>query len=244
MVEDSDLVLEILDARDPLATRHAKIDTIADRLGKQVIYVLNKADLVPRDVLERWKRFFEDRGAVAVYLSAKYRLGTRMLFIYIRRHMPAVPVRVAVVGYPNVGKSTIINYLRGRHVAQTSPQPGWTRGEQLVRAKTWLYVIDTPGVIPIEDYSDPALVVVRGGIDPHHADDAVLYAYHFVQRVLRYNPDAFGGLKDPVGIIERVGRNRGMLTKGGRVNMESAARALLSDWIRGKITYWYEPPSQ
>ncbi|MEZ0247696.1 MAG: GTPase, partial [Thermoproteus sp.] len=246
VVEDSDIVLEVLDARDPLATRNVDVEKLAKALGKRVIVALNKADLIPFEIGLKWKEWFEAQGAPAVFLSAKERLGTRKLMAYIKRLAPAIPVRVAVVGYPNVGKSTIINYLKGRHVASTSPKPGWTKGEQLVRAKTWLIVVDTPGVIQSSP-DDLALAVVQGAVDPGRVDDAVPYAAALIDRVLKLNPKALeiygyrGSSAEEA--LEYVGRRYGRLMKGGRVNIDEAARRVLVDWIEGKLTYYYEPPS-
>ncbi len=245
VLEDADLVLEVADAREPIETRNKRLEELAEKLGKPIVLVLNKCDLVPFEVLEAWKRYLE-REYPTVFISAKHRLGTRKLMVYIKRYSPRLPVRVAVVGYPNVGKSTIINYLKGRHVAQTSPVPGWTRGEQLVKAKSWLYVVDTPGVIPVEEVKDEALLIIKGAIDPARLQDPLYPAIKLIERILKYNSTAFlerYGIdsKDPMKIIEEVARKRGLLLKGGRPNIDEAARAIIKDWIEGKLTYYRRP---
>ncbi len=245
VLEDTDLVIEVADAREPIETRNRRVEEMSARLGKPIILVLNKCDLVPLDVLEEWKRLLE-RELPTVFISAKFRLGTRKLMIYIKRYAPRLPVRVVVVGYPNVGKSTIINYLKGRHVASTSPVPGWTRGEQLVKAKSWLYVIDTPGVIPVEEVRDEALLIVKGAIDPARLQDPVYPAVKLIERILRYNPNAFlerYGIEDkePTKILEKVAKRRGLLLKGGKLKIEAAERAVIVDWIEGKLTYYRRP---
>ncbi|WP_052883101.1 GTPase [Thermoproteus tenax] len=247
VVEDSDVVLEVLDARDPLATRNIELERLVASLGKRFIVAINKADLVPLDVGLKWKEWFEAQGLPAVVFSAKMRLGTRKLMAKIKSVAPSVPVRVAVVGYPNVGKSTVINYLKGRHVAPTSPRPGFTRGEQIVRAKTWLIVVDTPGVLTSEEGDDAALAVIRGAVDPARIDDAVPYAIALINRVLSFNPRAlehygYSGASAEEA-LEHIGRRYGRLMRGGRVNIEEAARIVLRDWIEGKITYYYLPDS-
>jgi len=245
VLEDADLVIEVADAREPIETRNKRVEELAYKLGKPLILVLNKCDLVPMEVLERWKRFLE-REIPTVFISAKFRLGTRKLILYIKRYAPRLPVRVAVVGYPNVGKSTIINYLKGKHVAPTSPVPGWTRGEQLVRAKSWLYVVDTPGVIPVEEVRDEALLIIKGAIDPARLQEPVYPAVKLIERILKFNPNAFlerYGIeeRDPLKILEEVARKRGLLLRGGKLNIEAAARAVIFDWIEGKLTYYRLP---
>ncbi len=246
IVKEADVVLEVLDARDPLATRAVEVERLADEEGKVTIIVINKADLIPREVAEAWKRYFS-RERPTIYISALNRLGTRMLWRTIRAYAPQLPVKVAVVGYPNVGKSTIINYLKGRHVAPTSPVPGWTRGEQIVKAAQWLKVIDTPGILPIP--KTDADIVIKSLAPPEELDDPYTLARELVARVLHYLPNFFRekyGFEgnDPDTIIEEYARWRGFLLKGGRLNLEEAARAIIRDWQQGKIVYWYYPPEE
>jgi ribosome biogenesis GTPase A len=245
VLEMSDLVLEVIDARDPVETRNRRLEDLVNRLGKSLMMVINKADLVPMEVLKEWRRFLE-RDYPTVFISARGRLGTRKLIVNIKRYAPRLPVRVSVVGYPNVGKSTIINYLKGRHVAETSPVPGWTIGEQIVRAKQWLVVIDTPGVVPVEEVKDEALLVIKGAIDPSKLDDPVIPAIKLIMRIKSFNPKAFMerygvDSEDPMELLELVGRRRGLLMRGGKVNIREAAIAVIRDWILGKLTYYYRP---
>jgi hypothetical protein len=245
VLEMSDLVLEVIDARDPVETRNRRLEDLVNRLGKSLMMVINKADLVPMEVLKEWRRFLE-RDYPTVFISARDRLGTRKLIVNIKRYAPRLPVRVSVVGYPNVGKSTIINYLKGRHVAETSPVPGWTIGEQIVRAKQWLIVIDTPGVVPVEEVKDEALLVIKGAIDPSKLDDPVVPAIKLIMRIKSFNPKAFMerygvDSEDPMELLELVGRRRGLLMRGGKVNTREAAIAVIRDWILGKLTYYYRP---
>ncbi len=100
MMEASDVVMEVLDARDPpAATRSLAAEELARRMGKVLLIVINKSDLVPMNVMLRWKRYLE-RDAPTIFISAKHRLGTRMLTRTIKRIAPRIPVTVLVVGYP------------------------------------------------------------------------------------------------------------------------------------------------
>ena len=245
VIASADVVLEVLDARDPMRTRCPKVERLAERLGKKVILVINKADLVPRDVMERWRRVLS-REHPTVYVSARERLGTRMLWATIRSASDKRPLTVAVVGYPNVGKSTVINYLKGRRAAGTSPVPGFTRDTKLVRAATWLRVVDTPGVIPVAGEVSEVDAIIKGVVRPEALDDPIHYALKFVEEALRKDPRVFlrtYGVKsrDPMGVIEELARRRGLLLKGGRLNLEEAARIIIRDWYSGVLVFYYTP---
>ena len=108
VIEEADIVLEVLDARDPYLTRNKKLERLVMEKGKRLILVINKADLVPKEVLEKWKRIFS-REFPTIFISARDRLGTRYLWRAIKMYAPKFPVKVAVVGYPNVGKLSLIH---------------------------------------------------------------------------------------------------------------------------------------
>ncbi len=245
MMEASDVVMEVLDARDPAATRSLAVEELARRMGKVLLIVINKSDLVPISAMLRWKRYLE-RDAPTIFISARRRLGTKMLTRTIKKIAPRIPVTVLVVGYPNVGKSTIINYLSGRYAAPTSPVPGWTRGEKIVKARPWLTVIDSPGVIPGES-RDPAAKVVRGEESHVSGGDPVVSAVALIRRLREAGSTALSDrygvedLSDPMAVLEAVARRRGFLLKGGRPNINEAAKAVLKDWVDGRIGYYTLP---
>jgi len=136
LVRSADVVVEVVDIRDPLSTMSRRLERMARAFGKTLLVVLNKCDLVPRGVAEGWKRYLEVRGYKAMYVSATSRLGTRMLRGWIKAEAPYKPFTVVVVGYPKTGKSSVINALRGRRGASTSPipgSPGYTRGIQILK---------------------------------------------------------------------------------------------------------------
>ena len=246
IIEGSDLVLEVLDARDPVETRNRRVEALSRRYGRPLLVVLNKVDLVPFEVALSWKKHL-GREWPTIFISAKHRMGTRRLYRWIKMLAPRLPAKVAVVGYPNVGKSTIINYLKGRHAAGTSPMPGFTRGEMLVAAKSWLYVMDTPGVVPPEEATSEELLVIKGAVGPHELDDPVPPAISLIKRILYFNPRAFRDAYNiwstqPEQILEAYGKARGLMLRGGRVNLDAAARGIIKDWIRGKLSYHYPPP--
>ncbi len=249
----SDVVLELTDSRDPLNTRSAKLERMASRAGKPLVVVMNKADLVPQSVCEEWREFFKSRlGLEAVYVSARERLGTRILRKTVERvaresGASGERVVVSVFGLPKVGKSTLVNTLKGRHSVPTSPypgSPGYTVKARLLRIGGRLYMIDTPGIVPPEG-GDVEAVIRSRPVDELPNPERV--AVDLIRKVLRYNGraflDAYGlEAEDPGEIIAGVARLRGWV-RGGEPNVYEASKAIIRDYLDGKIVYYYSPPA-
>ena len=243
VLSQADVVLEVVDARDPWGTRSREVEKLAERMGKPLLLVINKSDLVPREIVERWVKVFRQKGLKAVYLSASKRLGTRYLWRAIKSVSSKGIVVVAVVGLPNVGKSTIINILKGSHSVGTSPIPGYTKHVTRLRVTRWLRVLDTPGVIPKGSEEELAL---RSALRPEALDDPVPAAIKLVERIADKNPGFLESLykvkySDPYDFLEKVAVRRGLLGKGGVPRIEEAAKIVIRDWQRGKINFFLEP---
>jgi len=249
IVSKSDIILHVLDARDPLSTFSKRLVNAVEKRGKKLIIVINKADLVPRSVVEEWKKYFEKQGFTAVYIAASKHMGTLKLRRVIKKTAPVLPVVVAVIGYPKVGKSSIINALKGRHSAPTSPypgSPGYTRHFQLYRVDSNILVVDTPGILPVE--GDEVERIIRG-YPPEKLEDPVKPAIMLIERVLRENPYAFLHAyniesRDPLKILEEIAAKRGWFYKTTKEPLiEEAARTIIRDYHDGKIRFYIKPPS-
>lgn len=248
LVFRSDVVLHVLDARDPLNTFSKRLTRIVEKHGKKLVIVLNKCDLVPRSVAEEWKDFFEKKiGYPTVYVAASKHMGTLKLRRTIRAVAPSLPVVVSVVGYPKVGKSSIINALKGRRSASTSPypgSPGYTTHFQLYRVDNNILMIDTPGILPIE--GDPLERLLRG-YPPEKLEDPVLPAIALIERILRHNPTAFKtayGIDstNPMEMLEKLATSRGWFYKSTKEPLiEEAARTIIRDYQAGKIVFYIRP---
>jgi ribosome biogenesis GTPase A len=248
-IKHADVVVEVLDIRDPVSTHSRRLESMVNALGKKLLLVLNKSDLVPRRVAEKWRSLYESLGYDVVYVSARARLGTRILRSTIKNVAGEKPFTAAVVGYPKTGKSSIINALRGRKGASTSPvpgSPGYTRHVQIYKVEPGFYLIDTPGVIPVEG---GWLESVIRGKSPEELIDPVPPAIALLKRALRFNPravlDAYGiSSTEPLEILEELARRRGWFYKStGEPVIEEAARTVIRDYHKAKL-YFYVPPEE
>ncbi|WP_175060064.1 GTPase [Thermococcus sp. 2319x1] len=242
-IKEGDIIIEVVDARDPIGTRNPKVERLVQEEGKRLLIVMNKADLVPKEWAEEYKRKHKD--IPIVFISARERKGTGMLRREIKKLAKELfeegkeKVKVVLVGYPNVGKSTIINVLKGKHAVGTAPIPGYTKGKQLVKLSKKIWLVDSPGVVPIDDFDE---LVIRGGFPADKIEDPVKPALKLIKRILETRKEAITekyGIEEfenEEQILEAIGRKKGLLERGGKINLEEAARYLLREWQTGRFT--------
>ena len=229
VIKDADIILLVLDARFPEETDNLEL---IDKAGKKpVLYVLNKADLADRKVLERWKK----KKKHCIYISAKQHMGTTVLLRKILELAKGEKVTIGVVGYPNTGKSSMINALKGRHAASTSPHSGHTKAKQLIKITDNVYLMDTPGVLPYLE-KDKIKLAMIGATDFTKAKDPDLAALELIKNKQSLLCKYYG-VKEASGekILQRIAIKYKKLLKGGEPNINETARMLLRDWQKGKI---------
>ena len=232
VIYKADVVLEILDARIIDETRNRSIEYRIGKLNKPIIYVINKCDLVKKEVLEQKKDEFE----YCVYVSSKDRHGTTMLKNKILALGKKDKIHVGVVGYPNTGKSSIINALAGASKASTSSQAGHTRGIQLIKANNRIYLLDTPGVIPFND-QDPDQLAIICSKNPQKLKEPDVVAMKLIEK---FNGvvEKFYGIekqKDSEKALELITVKMNKMKKGGELDVEATARQIMYDWQKGRI---------
>lgn len=232
VIKESDILLEIIDARMVEESRNREIEDKVKNAKKTLIYVLNKCDLVEKSKLELYKRALRP----CVFVSAKEHLGTGLLRTEILKHAPKDRFKVGVLGYPNTGKSSIINALKGRGGAPTSPISGYTRGIQLIRVSKRMYLIDTPGVFPYKekDEAKHAKIAARTFADLKDPEGACMdLIEEFPAQIERYYRVKHSD--DPEKLLEHIALKLNRLKKGGLPDTHAAARIVLRDWQEGKI---------
>lgn len=237
VIAKSDIILEVLDARYPEETRNREIEDKARKAGKKLLYVLNKCDLAEEVGMARMKAGLKP----SIVVSATKHLGTAMLHKAIARMAEGKKVTVGVVGYPNTGKSSVINVLKGRASASSSPQSGHTKAEQLVRISRSVYLIDTPGVYPYLE-KDEIKHSLAGTVDFSKVNDPEDVAL----RLIEENPGALAAhygvaRQDADEILSSIALKLNMLKKGSKPDTKAAARAILLDLQRGKLTLKAQP---
>jgi ribosome biogenesis GTPase A len=239
-VKQADIVLEILDARFPKQTRNFEIEQKLLQKHKRLVFVLNKCDLIGKQKATETKKELS-ATATTVFVSANKKLGTTKLKKEIMRIAGKENVKVAVLGYPNTGKSSVINALAGRKAARTSAQAGFTRGEQFVRIAKNVLLIDSPGIIPFEQRSEFELTLIAAK-SVNQLQDIEGTALELIEWLQNQNALAikenFGietNGKDSVEILEEIAIKKKRLLKGAKPDTMSTASMLIQDWQKGNI---------
>lgn len=248
-----DAVCEIVDARIPQSSRNPDIDSICSR--KPRILVLNRMDLADPAGTGIWASYFRQRGFSVIATDCKTRRGIPGFTPAVRQacreklQRDSVrgmnrPLRVMVVGIPNVGKSTLINQISCRKGAKAENRPGVTRGKQWVTVDSGLLLLDTPGILwPKFDDPEVGRMLAYTGAIKEDVIDAEELAAHLMELLLKRYPTALKQryrITPPEGtpgyaLLKMAGKNRGFLLSGGEINVERMAKVLLDEFRSGKL---------
>ncbi|XP_042589607.1 guanine nucleotide-binding protein-like 3 [Cyprinus carpio] len=275
VIEESDVILEVLDARDPLGCRCPQLEeTVLKHEGKKkLLFILNKIDLVPKDNVEKWLRYLEAECPTFLF-KASMQIQDRTVQQRKQRGINAVldhsraascfgrdsllqtltdlankkdaetMLKVGVVGFPNVGKSSIINSLKEVRVCHVGVQRGMTRCKQEVHITKRLKMIDSPGIVTAS--SNPGDVMALRSLQVEEKEESPLEAVRTLLKqcnqqhiMLQYNvPDYRNSLE----FLTTFAKKRGFLQKGGVPNTELAAMTFLGDWTGPKLSYHSRAP--
>lgn len=250
VLDSSDVICQVIDARDPLGTRCPHVEQqLKSQPHKHLVFILNKCDLVPTWVTAAWlKHLSKEHPTLAFRASLTNPFGKNSLMMLLRQfekfHKDKKNISVGFIGYPNVGKSSIINTLRSRAVCKVAPIPGETKYWQYVTLTKRIYLIDCPGVVYDTGDNEDALVL-KGVVRAEKLEDATIHVSALLARV---RPDHISSLygvsdwTDDNSLLEAMARKQGRLLKGGEPDLNTVAKVLIYDWQRGKIPYYAQPP--
>ncbi len=248
-----DAVCEIVDARIPISSRNPDIDSICG--AKPRMIVLNRMDLADSIATRKWRDYFKSCGMAVLATDCKSRQG-------ISEFTPAAriacaeklardaargmsrPLRVMVVGIPNVGKSTLINQISGRKGAKAENRPGVTRGKQWVTVDSGLQLLDTPGILwPKFDDPQVGMMLAYTGAVKEGVIDIEELSCRLMELLLKYYPQVLASrykVEAEQGtpgyeLLEMAGKKRGLLLRGGEVHTERMAKVLMDEFRSGKL---------
>ena len=257
-----DLVIELVDARIPLASRNPDIDELGKNKARLIL--MNKSDLSDAGRNREWSDFFREKGYYVVCLDARSKAGMKDVTNVVmeackekierdrKRGIKNRPVRAMVVGIPNVGKSTFINSYAGKACAKTGNKPGVTKGNQWIRLNKTLELLDTPGILwpKFEDPNVGLCLAFIGSINDEILDKEELAAELIKNMSGRYGKrleerygvtlveNTAGDGKDTKKaweILREIARARSCLLKGSELDTKKAAGFLLDDFRSGKL---------
>jgi ribosome biogenesis GTPase A len=248
-MENTDLVIEVLDARIPEASRNPMVEELRKFRQRPCLKVLNKIDLADPVATAAWKAFYDAQQGVTAYpMTTKKpadvaRIPDLCQSLAPHRGVPTKPLRIMIMGIPNVGKSTLMNALLKKRVAKVGDEPAVTKTQQRLYLGKHIVLVDTPGMLwpKIELASDGMMLAASHAVGSNalvEEEVAVFLAEILLQRYPQLLTARYGfkteGL-DGIAVIESVAARRGFRIKGGDYDYEKAAHVLLHDYRTGAL---------
>lgn len=250
-----DAVAEVVDARIPLSSRNPELKELI--CGKPHIILLNKCDMADKAVTDEWIKHYKSQGIAAIAVDCKSGKGlsafkdtvktalAQKLEAYAKKGMVGKPLRVMVVGIPNVGKSSFINRIAGNTRAKVENRPGVTRGNQWFTIDKQLELLDTPGVLwpKFEDQTVGEHLAFTGAVKDRILDTELLAMRLLENLSVEYKEllsKRYGELDfecDSYDLLCQIGKKRGMVIRGGETDTERAANMLLEEYRNCKIGF-------
>ncbi|CAH2091024.1 unnamed protein product [Euphydryas editha] len=250
VIDSSDVLLQILDARDPMGTRSPYVEKFLreEKPHKHLIFILNKVDLVPNWVTQRWVAILSaEYPTIAFHASMTHPFGKGSLINLLRQfaklHIDKKQISVGLIGYPNVGKSSVINTLRAKKVCKVAPIAGETKVWQYITLMRRIFLIDCPGIVYPSAETDTEKVL-KGVVRVELVQNPEDYIEEVIKRVRKeyliktYKVDGWTTATD---FLEKLAARTGKLLKKGEPDISQVAKMVLNDWQRGKLPFYIAP---
>lgn len=244
-----DIVIEVIDARIPVSSRNPIIDELVKT--KKRIIILNKSDLSDGNANNHWAEYFKKQGNMVLAMNCMSGGGVNQLYKILNRlqeeknegQIRKKPLRMMIVGVPNVGKSSLINRMTGKKSAKTGDRPGVTKGKQWLGLENGMQLLDTPGIL-WPKFEDPEVgldLAFCGSIKDEILDVATL-ALELIKVLQRDYPQLLMDRykldeieEDALANMENIARKRGFILSGKRIDYERCGKTLLDEFRSGKI---------
>ncbi|KAF8210166.1 P-loop containing nucleoside triphosphate hydrolase protein [Mycena galopus ATCC 62051] len=259
VIDQSDIVILVLDARDPEGCRSRLVEEEVRRReseGKKLVFVLNKVDLIPHANAQAWLKHLRHSTPTLPFRSPSSAQHQRTnissatapaLIKLLKAYKPSAgSVTIGVVGYPNVGKSSLINCLKRSKVCAVAAQPGHTKDLQSVQLERGMRIVDSPGVVFDDEDDKAGNILLRNVVKVEDVDDPIAV----VEEILARTPPAtiqklynLPEFESTIHFLTMLALSSGRLLKGGTPDLTSTARQILTDWNHQKIPYFSEPPA-
>jgi len=277
VVEASDVIIQVLDARDPLGCRCPQIEELVMAAGKnkRIVLLLNKVDLVPKAIVQSWLKYLRsefptvafkastqnqkqklNQSKVSIEKASTDLLQTsscigasvlmKLLGNYCRNQDIKTSITVGIVGFPNVGKSSVINSLKRSKACNVGSTPGVTKAMQEIQLDKHVKLLDCPGIVMATGSSDTQIILknvvkVEALDDPVKPVEAILSRCNKAQIMEKY---CVPNYSDTLEFLTLFAKRLGKLKKGGIPDSLASAKVLLQDWNNGKITFYTHPPER
>ncbi|XP_062996500.1 nucleolar GTP-binding protein 2 [Elgaria multicarinata webbii] len=252
VIDSSDVIVQVLDARDPVGTRSPHVEAYLkkEKPWKHLIFVLNKCDLVPTWATKRWVAVLsQDYPTLAFHASLTNPFGKGAFIQLLRQfgklHVDKKQISVGFIGYPNVGKSSVINTLRSKKVCSVAPIAGETKVWQYITLMRRIFLIDCPGVVyPSGDTETD--IVLKGVVQVEKIKSPEDHIVAVLERAKpeyiskTYKIDFWQNAED---FLEKLAFQTGKLLKGGEPDVRTVSKMVLNDWQRGRIPFFVKPPN-
>ncbi|CAN8200683.1 unnamed protein product [Coccothraustes coccothraustes] len=251
VIDSSDVVVQVLDARDPMGTRSPHVESYLkkEKPWKHLIFVLNKCDLIPTWATKRWVVVLsQEYPTLAFHASLTNPFGKGAFIQLLRQfgklHSDKKQISVGFIGYPNVGKSSVINTLRSKKVCSVAPIAGETKVWQYITLMRRIFLIDCPGVVYPSGDSETD-IVLKGVVQVEKIKSPEDHIVAVLERAKAeyirktYKIDSWTDAED---FLEKLAARTGKLLKGGEPDLQTVSKMVLNDWQRGRIPFFVMPP--